>query len=357
MSSQFSFSDQHQRKIAYWLIFVAVMIFGMVMLGGVTRLTGSGLSMVDWKPIMGIVPPMNETEWQEAFDKYKQFPEYQKINQDMDLEGFKGIFYFEYGHRVLGRLIGVAFFVPFMIFYLRKQIPRQLTPKLVIIFILGGLQGLLGWIMVKSGLVDNPNVSQYRLAAHLMAAILIYSYILWTAWSLLHPTPRNGWVRQIEKLRSKVNWLTIIVILMIFTGALVAGTHAGGVHKTFPLMNGGLIPDGLFGMSPFLINFFENPTTIQFNHRLIAYVIIALVLIIWFKSRHFTLTSSTRNAIQFLLIMMIIQVGLGISTLLSVPDEPVRAGVSVTLASLHQGFALLLLTVVLYTKHELRRGN
>ena len=345
------------RRIAYWLITVAIMIYAMVILGGVTRLTGSGLSMVEWEPIMGAIPPLSQDEWQHTFNEYKKYPEYQQLNRDMDLSEFKQIFAFEYTHRLLGRSIGLVFLIPFLFFYFRKRIKRSLTPKLITMFVLGGLQGLLGWFMVKSGLVDKPNVSQYRLAAHLMMAILIYSYILWTAWGLLYPTPRNAWVPGVKKLRGQVRILTGIIVLMIITGAFVAGTHAGAVFKTFPDMGGHIIPPGLFSMSPLLANFVENTTTIQFDHRLIAYVIIVLLSVTWYKSRHYTLTSSTRNAFSFLLLMMIIQVTLGISTLLSVPDVPVRAGVSVVLAAMHQGGALLLLTMALFVNHELRKGN
>lgn len=345
------------RRIAYWLIIVAFMIYGMVILGGVTRLTGSGLSMVHWDPIMGAIPPLTQQEWDKSFDAYKKYPEYKQLNRDMDLSEYKKIFAFEYTHRLLGRSIGIVFLIPFLFFYFRKQIKPSLTPKLITMFVLGGLQGLLGWFMVKSGLVDKPNVSQFRLAAHLMMAILIYSYILWTAWGLLSPTPRNAWAPGIKKLRGQVRILTAIIVLMIVSGAFVAGTHAGAVFKTFPDMSGHIFPPGLFSMSPFLANFVENTTTIQFDHRLIAYVIVIFLSLTWYRSRHYTLTSSTRTTFNLLLIMMIIQVTLGISTLLSVPDVPVRAGVSVLLAAMHQGGALLLLTIALYLNHELRKGN
>lgn len=345
------------RRIAYWLIIVAIMIYGMVILGGVTRLTGSGLSMVKWDPIMGAVPPLSHQEWEKAFNAYKQYPEYKDLNRDMDLSEFKGIFAFEYAHRLLGRSIGLVFLIPFLFFFFRKRIKPSLTPKLVTMFILGGLQGLLGWFMVKSGLVNKPNVSQFRLAAHLITAILIYCYILWTAWGLLYPTPRNAWVPNVKRLRTWVRILTGIIILMIISGAFVAGTHAGAIYKTFPDMGGHLFPPGLFSLSPFLSNFVNNTTTIQFDHRLIAYTIVIFLSLTWYKSRRYTLTASARNAFNLMLLVMVIQITLGISTLLSVPHVPVRAGVAVWLASMHQGGALLLLTVVLYVNHELRKGN
>jgi cytochrome c oxidase assembly protein subunit 15 len=350
------FNDS-DRRIAYWLIIVALMIYAMVILGGVTRLTGSGLSMVHWNPIMGVIPPLTHEEWESSFNSYKQYPEYKQLNRDMDLSEYQKIFALEYAHRLLGRSIGLAFLIPFLFFYFRRRIKPGLMPKLITMFILGGLQGLLGWFMVKSGLVDKPNVSQYRLAAHLIAAILIYSYILWTAWSLLYPSPRNAWAPNIGRLRSQVRALTWIILLMIVSGAFVAGTHAGAEFKTFPTMDGYLLPPGLFSMSPLLSNFVENPTTIQFDHRLIALVIFVFLSFIWYRSRRYTLTGSTRRALNLLLLVMLAQITLGISTLLSVPDAPVRAGVWIPLASLHQGGALLLLTVALFVNHELRRGN
>ncbi len=353
----FSGQHGHDRAIATWLIIVAMLIYAMVILGGVTRLTGSGLSIVEWAPIMGTVPPLSDAEWQEAFDKYKQYPEYAKINQGMTLPEFKGIFAFEYTHRLLGRFIGLAFLIPFLFFYFKKKIRPELLPKLIAMFVLGGLQGGLGWLMVKSGLVDKPNVSQYRLAAHFSAAILIYGYILWTAWNLLYPHARNSWAPGIGRLQSQIRWLTVIIIIMIISGAFVAGTHAGALYKTFPDMNGHIIPPGLFGMSPLLLNLVENPTTIQFNHRIIAYVIILFVSFIWWRSRKVTLTYSARRSLHLLMIMMIIQAILGISTLLSEPHTVLRGGVSVPLAALHQGGALLLFTIVLYVNHELRKGK
>lgn len=345
--SEFS-NTQHSddRAIAMWLIMVAILIYIMVILGGVTRLTGSGLSMVEWDPIMGVLPPLSELEWQETFQKYQQFPEYQKLNKGMNLDEFKGIFVFEYSHRLLGRFIGLAFFVPFLFFLFKKRIRPQLTPKLIIMFILGGMQGLLGWYMVKSGLVHDPHVSQYRLAAHLTAAILIYTYILWVAWGLLYPSPQNAWVRGIEKLRFHTRLAAVIIMIMIISGALVAGTRAGLGFNTFPLMNGYFLPPGLFSMSPFYLNFVENPTTIQFDHRMIAYLLILYIPYVWYKAGRYALATRTRNTFQLLLFVFALQIFLGITTLL--------LEVPVALAASHQAGALLLLTVVLFIIHELR---
>lgn len=345
------------RRIAYWLIIVAITIYATVILGGVTRLSGAGLSIVKWDPIMGAIPPLSHQEWESTFHAYQQYPEYKDLNRNMGLPEFKRIFAFEYAHRLLGRSIGLVFLIPFLFFFFRKQIKPSLTPKLVIMFILGGLQGLFGWFMVKSGLVDQPNVSQFWLAAHLMTAILIYCYVLWTAWGLLYPTPRNAWAPKIKRLRIQMRILTGVILLMIVSGAFVAGTHAGAVFKTFPDMGGHLFPPGLFSLTPFFSNFVNNTTMIQFVHRLIAYIIVVFLILSWYQSHHYTLTSSARNAINLLLVVMIIQVTLGISTLLSVPDVPNRGDVVIWLASLHQGGALLLLTVALFINHELRKGN
>ncbi len=341
--------EDNDRAIALWLIAVAVLIFAMVILGGVTRLTGSGLSMVEWAPIMGTIPPLNEQEWQETFAKYQQFPEYQIKNTHMNLEEFKSIFVFEYSHRMLGRFIGLAFLLPFLYFLFHKRIRPSLTPKLIVMFVLGGLQGVLGWYMVKSGLVKDPHVSQYRLAAHLSAAILIYAYILWVAWSLLRPHPRNEWVRGIESLHRHSMIAIILIIIMIISGAFVAGTRAGLGFNTFPLMNGHFIPDGLFSMSPFYLNFLENPVTIQFDHRIIAYVMMIYIPFVWYKSTKFALHKKSHMAFNLLLATFIIQIVLGITTLLMT--------VPVSLAAMHQGGALLVLTAMLYCLHELRRSR
>lgn len=341
--------QQNDRAIAFWLISIAMIIYAMVILGGVTRLTGSGLSMVEWDPIMGIIPPLTEQEWQDTFEKYKQFPEYQKKNMHMDLGGFQEIFIFEYAHRVLGRLIGLAFLIPFIFFLARRQIRAGLAPRLITMFVLGGLQGLLGWYMVKSGLNHDPHVSQYRLAAHLSMAILIYSYILWVAWGLLHPSAENSWIRGIDPLRRLTLTGVVLVCLMILSGAFVAGTRAGLGYNTFPSMNGYFIPPGLFDMSPFYLNFVENRTTIQFDHRMLAYVLILYMPFLWYRAQKFSLSPRTRMAFHIMLVLFILQITLGITTLIY--EVPVSLGAA------HQGGALLVLTSVLYAMHELRKGR
>lgn len=336
--------DADRRRIAIWLIACAGVIFAMIVLGGVTRLTGSGLSMVEWKPLMGVLPPLNEAHWQATFEKYQAFPEYQKVNRHLDLAGFKTIFYFEYAHRLLGRLIGVIFLLPFLCFYFRRRIPEGLTPKLVVMFVLGGLQGLLGWYMVKSGLVDEPRVSQYRLAAHLGLAVAIYGYILWVAFGLLlhrarFPAPAG---RGDYRLALGV---AVLVFVMILSGGLVAGTRAGLIYNTFPLMGGELIPPGLFALEPWWLNAFENLVAIQFNHRMLACLVVVLVTAFCVMLLRRRPDRHTAIAAVVLLSVLAVQVAIGIATLL--------LHVPVALAATHQGVAVVVFTASLYLARRL----
>ncbi|NQV82151.1 MAG: COX15/CtaA family protein, partial [Alphaproteobacteria bacterium] len=244
--------NRASEPIGWWLLGVCGLIFAMVVLGGVTRLTDSGLSIVDWRPLMGVLPPLDDETWRALFERYQAYPEYQKINVGMSLAGFKSIFWFEYAHRALGRIIGVAFLVPFLFFAFTGRVERALVPRMVSLFVLGALQGLLGWFMVKSGLVDRPDVSQYRLTAHLGLAVLIYGVMLWTALSVLAPVPvapNRAALRKV--LRLLVPW----VFLVVLSGGFVAGTDAGFAYNTFPLMDGRFVPLGLFDQSPALLNF------------------------------------------------------------------------------------------------------
>ena len=260
--------DNHARQIAGWLLLVCFLVFVMVIIGGVTRLTGSGLSMVEWKPLTGFLPPLNEADWQRLFDQYRQYPEFEHYNHGMDLAGFKGIFWLEFIHRVFGRLIGIAFLLPFLYFALRRMLPAVLIPRLVTMFVLGGLQGLLGWYMVKSGLVDDPHVSQYRLTAHLMLATLIYGLLLWTALDLLRSRQRE--------LQPPLKGLGIAIVLLLLvvvtmtSGGFVAGLKAGLVYNTFPLMGDTLIAPGVYASQPWYLAALEDAVTVRFNHRLLA---------------------------------------------------------------------------------------
>ncbi len=335
----------HRHQIAYWLLVCCVLIFAMVVLGGVTRLTGSGLSMVEWEPVFGILPPLNQEAWEALFEKYRQTPEYQKINIGMDLAGFKGIFWLEYFHRILGRLIGVVFIVPLLFFIATRRVERPLVPKLIMVFILGGLQGLLGWYMVKSGLVDNPHVSQYRLTAHLMLAVVIYGYILWVALSLLVPQSSSARQDGLHLLRRFTYFVAALVTVTMASGGFVAGLKAGLTYNTFPLMDGRWVPDGLFALQPWFLNLFENMATVQFDHRLLAILVILSIIVLWLAARRLSLPKQLRYGLHILLLVGLLQVGLGIATLLLY--------VPVALAAAHQAGALLVFTVVVFLAHQL----
>lgn len=333
------------RAIGSWLLVVCALVFAMVVLGGVTRLTHSGLSIVEWKPLVGAIPPLNETEWLEVFEKYKLTPEYQKINAGMDVEGFKGIFWLEYFHRLLGRGIGLVFLLPFLYFLLRKQIDRPLRPKLITLFVLGGLQGLMGWVMVASGLVDMPRVSAYRLTTHLGLAVLIYGYTLWVALGLLWPERRNSSIN-VAPLRAHGRGVLAVIVVTLLAGGLVAGTRAGFAYNTFPLMGESFLPAGVFAQAPWWINFFENVGTVQLDHRLLAYLLVLMIPAWWWMARRHVLDATTRTFFHVLLAMLAVQVTLGITTLLYVVPIP--------LAAAHQAGALLLFTIALVLSHRLR---
>lgn len=319
------------KPLVIWLSLVCLTIIAMVVVGGITRLTGSGLSMVDWRPLMGVIPPLSEAEWQATFEAYKQFPEYQKVNRHLDLEGFKGIFYWEYGHRVLGRLIGVVFFVPLVIFWAMGKIDRQMGIKLLIALILGGLQGLMGWIMVQSGLIDMPRVSHYRLAAHLMLAFLILGYLFWLILDLLAVEKKPADRRFIVFSRS----LLALVGLQILYGAFVAGMRAGFGFNTFPKMHDVWIADAVFHMEPWWINLVESGATVQFVHRWLGTLLLLAVAIAWVWSRRGQMAGQIRTSAGALLLITFLQYTLGVLTLVYV--------VPLSLAAIHQGFACLLL--------------
>ena len=334
-------------KIAYWLLGICLLVFLMVVIGGVTRLTGSGLSMVEWKPVTGFIPPFTEADWQVLFDSYRQYPEFLKLNQGMDLNGFKGIFWLEFIHRVLGRLIGLAFLLPFLFFLIRGMIPKNLTPKLIVMFILGGLQGLLGWYMVKSGLVNDPHVSQYRLTAHLMLAVAIYTFILWTALDLIaREKPVSGFTQDILKLPGKTLMLLFFVIVTMVSGGFVAGLKAGLIYNTFPLMGDTLIAPGVYAMQPWFQAILEDAITVQFNHRLLALTTFILIVAVYLYQLRLHLSSRTNMLFNLVLIASVLQVALGISTLL--------LRVPVAIAASHQAVALVLLTTLILLLHHLK---
>ena len=329
------FNDD-DKLIGRWLTLCAATIFGMILLGGVTRLTESGLSMVDWRPIMGVVPPLSTDDWVYLFDQYKLYPEYQLVNAGMSLAEFKQIFWFEYLHRMLGRLIGLMFFIPLMVFLLTGKVRASLKPHLFTLLFLGGCQGLMGWYMVQSGLIDRPDVSQYRLTAHLGLAIAIYAYIVWLAIGLFSPERQ-----QREGAMTSVFSIIGLVYLMILSGGFVAGTNAGLSFPTWPLMGDSFIPPALYRDG--ITSAFEQVTTIHFNHRMLAYV--TGVVLIFAALRGLIRSGDTRLRLASILMLtaVCLQIVLGISTVLSHVDITVAAG--------HQSGAVVLLTTVLFWVH------
>lgn len=334
------------RAIAAWLFVCAVLVFGIIVVGGVTRLTHSGLSIAEWKPIMGTLPPLTEAAWQDVFAKYQLTPEYRHVNGWMTLHDFKGIFWWEYVHRLLGRLIGVAYFLPLLWFALRRQIPKGYAGRLATIFVLGGLQGLLGWLMVKSGLVDNPRVSHLRLTAHLGLAVLILGAMVWTALSLLYPA-RVGRERGAAIARRWAYGVVGLVALMVLTGGLVAGLRAGFAFNTWPLMGNAFVPPMLLHLQPWWRNLVSNIATVQFDHRLTAYLLIAAASVLWWKVfRDRSLPARARYGATALIAMVLVQATLGIATLLLF--------VPIVLASLHQACAIVVFALALNVAHALR---
>ncbi|MFO1130921.1 MAG: COX15/CtaA family protein [Hyphomicrobiales bacterium] len=314
-----------------WLIGVAALIFCMVIVGGATRLTDSGLSITEWKPLLGAIPPMTEAHWLDAFQKYQLIPEYQQINKGMTLDQFKFIYWWEWSHRFLGRVIGLAFFLPFAYFAVTGALNRSTAIRCGVLFILGGLQGALGWYMVASGLVERVDVSQYRLAAHLSLATFIYGAILWVSFGLgrHRHAPASG--RQWWALA-----IAVLVLLQIAAGGFVAGLDAGFGYNTWPLIDGAVVPKGLFAAEPWWRNMFENALTVQFNHRMLAYVIFLLVAAQAYVARS--------PSSLLLLAAVLGQVALGIWTLLWV--VPLWLGLA------HQGGALLVFAAAIWNLHR-----
>lgn len=321
------------KPVRIWLYAIAAMVLMMVIVGGTTRLTGSGLSITHWNLISGVVPPLDHAAWVAEFDNYKQIPQYRIDNPGMTLDQFKSIFWWEWGHRLLGRLIGFVFFVPFLIFLVQRRFSRQLAWPLFGIFCLGALQGLVGWWMVSSGLEKLTSVSQYRLAAHLTTALILFLALIFFARRL---QPAEG--RLQSKSATTATWplavLMGLIMVQIFAGALVAGLHAGFVYNTWPLMDGGIVPSGLGTLTPLWRNFFENVVTVQFQHRMIAYVVFALTAFLLWRQAGRGGFKGVDRWMPRIGILVLIQVGLGIATLVSV--------VPIDLAVAHQTMAFVL---------------
>jgi heme a synthase len=338
--------EKYRRYVGMWLLVLSGMVFAMILIGGLTRLTQSGLSMVEWKPLMGVIPPITTSDWEVVFSKYKAYPEYQKINVGMSLAEFKKIFWFEYGHRILGRGLGIVFTFPFLFFWWKKALPSSIIPRLVLLFCLGGAQGVIGWWMVKSGLIDRPDVSHYRLTIHLSLAMLLYISLLWVALGHF----RSNISQKTEPLKRCCMIASILLFMVFFTilsGGLVAGLNAGSQFNTFPLMNGQMIPEGLFVQSPWYMNLTENLMTVQFNHRYFALFTTVCIIGFGVWSKQIITHSRQKLAIYAMFAVVVIQVSLGIATLLSVVWLP--------LASAHQMGAVILLTSLVWVNHELWR--
>ena len=338
----------HPHKgITRWLVITYLMIFLMVIIGGITRLTGSGLSMVDWHPLMGALPPLNDADWMAVFEHYKQSPQYQLVNHWMGLEDFKSIFLWEYLHRLWGRLIGLVFFIPWLVFLIRKRMDRPLAIKTFIAFILGGLQGLLGWYMVKSGLVDVPEVSHYRLAAHLGLALFLGNYILWLILDRGSIDDAPTMPRGVRRMA----WaLLVLIALQMFYGALMAGKQAGVLFSTFPDMQGAMVPKGMGSLSPIWLNLVENPITIHFIHRVLGWLVLFGAMGFFLMAQRHARGSRQHLALNLLLILPILQFLLGVAT--------VVMHVPVSIAVVHQAGGTLLLSAAVFAAHTFsRRGH
>jgi cytochrome c oxidase assembly protein subunit 15 len=330
------------RPVAFWILAIAAMVFVTVVIGGATRLTESGLSMVEWRPLIGWIPPLSDAAWQELFDKYKATPQFQKLFPTMDLAGFKAIFWLEYIHRVWGRLIGVAFALPFLWFLIRGRLTRPMIPHLVGLFLLGAAQGALGWYMVASGLVDRPSVSQYRLAAHLGLALLIFVYLLWFGLGLLQP---RGGDRVL--LRKSIP-IFLLLALTVLVGAFVAGLDAGKIYNTFPTMGGYVFPPWLWRPELGLLNLFENQVTVQWLHRVLAIVTVFAVCLFAMGISGGPRPAAVKRAAGYMAGAVLVQFGLGIVTLLT--SVPVHWG------TVHQGWAVVLIGSAVWFAHvSLRR--
>ncbi|WP_223548202.1 COX15/CtaA family protein [Aestuariivivens sp. NBU2969] len=330
------------KTVIYWLFTGCFLIFIMVIIGGITRLTHSGLSISNYKLISGTIPPMNETEWQTAFDLYKQYPEYQKLNTHFSLQDFKDIYFWEWLHRVIGRLMGLVFFIPFLYFLIKKRLTKSTIKKAIILLGLGAFQGFLGWYMVKSGLVDRPDVSHYRLAAHLTTAFVTFAYTLWVGLDLIYLTKQT-----IHKgFRNLVRFGLAILLLQIIYGAFVAGLDAGFIHNHWPMMSEGkfMHETVYIEQNPLYKNFIEGKSGVQFVHRILAFIVLFIILLVWYKSKKMQLNSLQKKAINVLLILVGLQFLLGVYTILL--QVPIWLGVA------HQVGAFFLLSAMIFTLHR-----
>ena len=335
------------KSVVYWLLSGCILLFIMVTVGGITRLTNSGLSMTDWHLVTDTFPPLTDEKWQAAFDEYKKFPEYQKINihNDFQLSDYKFIYFWEWFHRFIGRIIGMVFIIPFVYFLIKKKLDSQTIKKCIILLGMGAFQGFLGWFMVKSGLIDNPDVSHFRLSLHLTFAFITFAYTLWVALDLIYPE-RNKAVLPLQKY---ARIALIFLLIQIIYGGFVAGLNAGLVHNHWPLMSDGqFFHDSiLLEKDSWLLRLTEGKSGVQFVHRTMAYVVVGLMLFLYFKSRKFTLSSQQKNGLNALVVIVFLQFLLGVFTLLF--SVPMWLGLT------HQIMAFILLATMTYTLHRLSK--
>ena len=334
-------SKEELKYVRFWLITCCAFIFIMVFIGGLTRLTDAGLSIVEWNIFSGIFPPLTNNDWIELFEKYKQFPEYKLVNKNINLYDFKFIFWMEYIHRMWGRLIFLIFLIPLIIFVKKKYISGKFKKHLIIILSLILFQGLFGWYMVKSGLINKPDVSHYRLSIHLLLAFIIYGYLLSLTFSTYIQKNKKKIITNKNKSFYILNLILIFLILTtVFSGGMVAGLDAGLVYNTFPLMGDTFVPLDILELRPKFINFFENPVTVQFDHRILGITTFALILLIWFYARLMNFNSNIKKKTNILLVVVLIQICLGITTLLSY--------VAILPAIVHQLGSLVLFTISIW---------
>jgi heme a synthase len=331
------------RTIIVWLVACCVMLVVMIALGGLTRLTDSGLSITEWRPVTGAIPPLSQAAWQAEFDRYRAIPEYLEVNRGMTLDQFKVIYWWEYTHRLWGRLIGIVFALPFAWLWWRGRLTPALAVRLGIILVLGAAQGALGWYMVASGLVDRVDVSQYRLAAHMGLAVIIYAALVWVLLDIVRPPDRDA---PAPWLPAMAGGFVALVFATMLAGAFVAGLDAGMAYNTFPLMDGAVVPASYNALAPWWLNLFENHATVQFNHRALGMSVLAAAIGMWVWARRHMPSARTRVWLAAAAVLSVTQACLGIATLL--------LAVPIALAALHQWCAIALLTAGLGLWHELR---
>lgn len=330
-----------------WLLSGCLLLFMMVVVGGITRLTNSGLSMTDWHLVTDTFPPLSEAKWEQAFEEYKKFPEYQKINihNDFTLSDYKFIYFWEWFHRFIGRIIGLAFIVPFVYFLFKKRLSTETIKKCIVLLGMGGFQGFLGWFMVRSGLIDNPDVSHFRLSLHLTFAFITFAYTLWVALDLIYPNKTTV----IVPLQKIARIALVFILIQIIYGGFVAGLNAGLIHNHWPLMSDGqFIHESVFiEQKTLFLNLVEGKSGVQFVHRTTAYIVVGLILLLFFKSKKYLLSSLQKKGINTLVIIVFLQFGLGVFTLLY--SVPLWLGLA------HQIMAFFLLSAMTFTLHRLSK--